>query len=173
MAAKSPSAPQARISKSESDNVANTARLDLAVKIWQAYHNAIWEEQKHFTWLISIILSAQAVVLAGIKLSSSERAILISLASTVGILIAATGFRVQRIEAVYYCQANSRLAKEYKTVFRDADMPYYSQVPNRSILGLVLATLAGRSGIRDQFQFLFLSFVAVFVAIAAYALVAL
>lgn len=173
MAAKNPDPHQMKIPTQGSDHAADIARLDLAVKIWQAYHNAIWEEQKHFTWLISIILSAQAVVLAGIKLSSPERGALISLASAVGILIATTGFRVQRIEAIYYCQANSRLAQEYKMVYHDADVPYYSQEPNKSIPGLILATLTGRSGIRDQFQCLFLSFIAVFIAIAVYAFIAL
>jgi len=147
--------------------------LLLITRIRQSHHDAIWEEQKHFTWLLSIIFSAQAVVLAGTELSAPDKAIIISIASVVGILIALIGFRAQRIEGVYYHRANTHFAKEFLAVYPDAEEPHHSQAPNKAVLALIKSAITGSAGVRDYFQIIFIAFFAVFTAIAIYAYISL
>jgi len=148
-------------------------RLDLAHQIRQSHHNAIWEEQKHFTWLISIILSAQLIVFVGAKLSPSQRIALIIVSSVVGVLFAITGFRVQRIEGIYFYNANIIYDEAHRAVFQTTEPPYRRASANKTLPGLIASIFTNRSGVRDHFQFLFLTFIAVFVATAIYSCIAL
>jgi hypothetical protein len=155
------------------DSLTDIARLDMADKIRHSNYNSIWEQQKHFTWLISIILSAQAILLAGTKLDSAEKVVILCIASIIGITISLIGFRVQRIEGIYFCQANELFAKEYQTVYPDAPPPYHSGEPNKNLSNLIISCFQGRAGVRDHFQILFLAFMTVFTAIAIYACVSI
>jgi hypothetical protein len=159
--------------KTESDIMAEIAKLDLARELQHTHYNSLWEEQKHFTWLISIILSAQAIVLAGTSLDSTGKQMIISVASLVGILISITGYRAQRLESIYFRQANQLFVRLYNSVYPDAPTSYNLLNTNKPLPRLIKATLTGRAGIRDQFQFLFLAFTVIFIAIAAYSYVAL
>jgi hypothetical protein len=165
--------PQQTPAASGPDIMAEIAKLDLARELQHTHYNSIWEEQKHFTWLISIILSAQAVVLAGTSLDSTGKQVIISVASLAGILIAITGYRAQRLESIYFRQANQLFVKLYNSVYPDAPSSYNLLNTNKSLPRLIKAVLTGRAGIRDQFQFLFLAFMAIFIAIAIYSYVAL
>src|SRR6185437_12143957 len=136
---------------------------DLADKIRHSNYNSIWEQQKHFTWLISITLSAQAIMLAGVHLARADKVAVLCFASLVGIMISLIGFRVQRIEGIYFCQANELYAKEYRAVFPDARPPYHSVQPNKKIVNLLACCLRGKAGVRDHFQILFLAFITIFV----------
>jgi hypothetical protein len=107
------------------------------------------------------------------KVGSSGKAAMLCAASVVGIVISLTGFRVQRIEGVYFAQAREVFAKEYRKVYPDEQPPYRAQKPNKSILRLISSCLLGKAGVRDHFQILFLAFTIVFAAIAVYACVSL
>jgi uncharacterized membrane protein (DUF485 family) len=152
---------------------ASLTRLDLAHQIRQSHHNAIWEEQKHFTWLISIILSAQLIVFVGANLGSSQKIALIIISSVVGVLFAITGFRVQRIEGVYFYNANVTYNEAYSAVFQTTEPSYRRGSANKTLWGLIASIFTNSSGVRDHFQFLFLTFIAVFVATAIYSCIAL
>jgi uncharacterized membrane protein (DUF485 family) len=152
---------------------ASLTKLDLAHQIRQSHHDAIWEEQKHFTWLISIILSAQLIVFVGAKLGSSQKIALIIISSVVGVLFAITGFRVQRIEGVYFYNANITYNKAYSAVFNTTEPAFRRGSANKTLRGLISSIFTNSSGVRDHFQFLFLAFVAVFVATAIYSCIAL
>lgn len=165
--------PQPLGTSKDPDSTTDISRLDMAEKIRHSNYNSIWEHQKHFTWLISIILSAQAIILAGTKLDSSDKVVILCVASIVGIMISLTGFRVQRIEGIYFCQANELFAKEYRIVYPDTRPPYLSGQPNKSIPNLIASCFLCKAGVRDHFQILFLAFVAVFTAIAIYACVSI
>ncbi len=147
----------------------DAARLDLATKIRQYHHNAIWEEEKHFTWLISIVLSAQLLVLTSKEVSAAGKFVLVFVGSLVGVLLAITGFRVQRREAIYFRDANVRFVEEHNALYPNMQLPRPSQKANRDILDLFLSFFTGKLGVRDSFQFLFLSFIIIFAALAAYA----
>jgi hypothetical protein len=143
------------------------AKLDLAIKIREYHHNAIWEEQKHFTWLISIILSAQLLVLTSDKFRASGK-VLVVVGSVVGILLAMTGFRVQRREGSYFRNANANFVEEHNALYPHMQLPLPSQKANKNIFVLVLSFFTGKSGIRDYFQFLFLCFIVIFTGLAVY-----
>lgn len=142
------------------------ARLDIANQLRQPHYNSIWEQQKHFTWLISAVFSAEAIVFGTGLLNSHGKPIILCLVSGIGILFSLMGFRVQRIEGRYFCSANEVFAREYKAVFPYAEVPYRRQDPNKTVPGLFVAVLRDRAGVRDSFQFIFLALSAVFIAIA-------
>lgn len=152
---------------------ADIARLDMAHRIRHSNYNSIWEQQKHFTWLISIILSAQAVILASVKLDSTDKLIVLCVGSLLGIITSIIAFRVQRIEGIYFSRASEVYAEEYRAVYPYAEAPHRSQKPNKAVSSLVTSVIRGRAGVRDHFQLLFLAFAAVFLGIFIYACVAL
>jgi hypothetical protein len=79
----------------------------------------------------------------------------------------------QRLESIYFRQANQLFVKFYNSVYPDAPSSYSLLNTNKSMPRLIKAALTGRAGIRDQFQFLFLAFMTIFIAIAIYSYVAL
>lgn len=157
----------------QSKSAPSTEELDLLYQIRQGHHNALWEEQKHFTWLISIILSGQLVIFAGVKVAATQKITLIVISSLVGILFAIIGFRTQRIEGVYFTNANVAYNEAYKALFRTGAPSWHRGSPNKPIKELISTIFTSSSGVRDYFQFLFLSFIVVFAATAVYACVAL
>jgi len=157
----------------QSELAPSTEKLDLLYKIRQGHHNAIWEEQKHFTWLISIILSGQLVIFAGVKVASTQKITLVVISSLVGILFAVIGFRTQRIEGIYYSNVNVAYNEAYKALFPATAPSWHRGEPNKKIKKLISTIFTKSSGVRDYFQFLFLSFIVVFAATAVYACVAL
>jgi hypothetical protein len=105
------------------------ARLDMAHKIRHTNYNSIWEQQKHFTWLISIILSAQAIILASTKLDSFDKLTVLFVGSLLGMITSVVAFKVQRIEGGYFCHANEVYAEEYRAIYPHAEIPHRSQEP--------------------------------------------
>jgi hypothetical protein len=148
-------------------------KLNLAMKLRDYHHNAIWEEQKHFTWLISIILSGQLIALSGARLDQSAKLALILTASVVGVLLSVTAFRVQRREGEFFRNANARFIAEYNALYPEAPMAPPGPLANKSVVHLVTYVFSGRSGVRDYFQFLFLSFAVIFAGIALFACITL
>jgi hypothetical protein len=142
-------------------------RLELAMRLREFHHNAIWEGQKHFTWFMSILLSAQLLVLTSDTLSSHARAILVVIASSIGILLAITGFRVQRREGLYWWHANSVFVQEHNAVYPDRPITA-SAAANKSLPELLSSFIHGQAGVRDYFQVLFLGFVLVFLGLIVY-----
>jgi hypothetical protein len=65
------------------------------------------------------------------------------------------------------------LAKSIESSILAAKVPYSSVKPNKNILELIPTIVAGKSGVRDYFQFLLLAFVIIFIGIAVYAYVIL
>jgi hypothetical protein len=149
------------------------SRLEFAFRLRGYHHNAIWEEQKHFTWLISIILSAQLLVLTAVRLDKPPKIILISIASIVGVLLSITALRVQRREGEYFRNANARFVAEYNSIYRSTPMPAPGPAANKQILQLIVSIFTGRSGVRDYFQFLFLAFALVFLLMAIFTYIVL
>ena len=151
-------ATNAQYQRAESD----LAKLDIAFRIWAHHHNSIWEEQKHFMWLISIVLSAQLLVLTSNAVPQPGRTVLAVTGSLVGVLLALTGLSVQRREGFYFWKASAQLFVEYNEIFRDRPMGNLPPSPNKTLISLVVAFFTGRAGVRDSFQVLFLCFMLVF-----------
>jgi len=154
------------------DLAVQTYKLDLSARLRQNHHDAIWEEQRHFTWWISIILSAQLLILTTTKIARPEKVALISVASLVGILLALTGFLVQRREGVYFHRFNLHFTQQYNSAYPTEQLPTPGPDANKSVPNLVLSAFIGKCGVRDYFQFLLLAFTAIFVGIAIYGYIA-
>lgn len=159
--------------KEQPEPTTSMEKLDLLFQLRQAHHNAIWEEQKHFTWLISIVLSGQFVIFAAVNTASTQKIALVVVSSLVGILFAVIGFRTQRIEGVYFSNANTAFNETYRKLFNAAEPPSQGTRPNKAIRDLISGVFTNSSGVRDYFQFLFLSFIIIFAATAVYACIAL
>jgi hypothetical protein len=142
------------------------SRLEFAFKVRAYHHNAIWEEQKHFTWFMSILLAAQLLALTSDKVDSTTRATVVSIAAFAGIALSLTGFRVQTREGTYFRTANELYIREYNRTFTSAEIPLPPGRANKSVTRLIIDFGRGRAGVRDYFQILFLSFALVFAALA-------
>jgi len=169
---KSANTDQSVAARQDADIEVQTYKLDLTARLRQNHHDAIWEEQRHFTWWISIILSAQLLVLTTTKIARPEKVALISVASLVGILLALTGFLVQRREGVYFHRFNLHFTQQYNSVYPTEQLPIPAPDANKDVPNLVLSAVTGKCGVRDYFQFLLLAFIAIFIGIAIYSYIA-
>lgn len=152
-------------------------RLEFAFKRWSYHHSAIWEAQKHFTWFISIVLSAQVLSLTTKSLSHTTRLVAVEVLSVVGLVLAWIGCRVQRREGSLFTYASDEYVAEHNAVFPKWKMPVRevkdedaSKMPgNPSWPALLVAPFRPGTGIRVMFQWLFLLFMVGFVAVGAVA----
>jgi len=143
-------------------------RLEMALELRKFHHNSIWEEQKHFTWLISLLLSALVIGATSDRVNSTARAVMLLVGSLMGFMLSLTAFRVQRREGVYYQNAYAAFAKEWNLQFPQQRVGAFPMRPNRSFTRLVTATMTGKAGVRDYFQLLFLLFAGAFLCVAVY-----
>lgn len=150
------------------------ARLDVAIRLREYHHNAIWEEQKHFTWMLSAVLTAELLVLTSDHVRSAGQAFLGVAFGLLGTAVAITAMRVQRREGEYMRNTQIEFVRCYNKFFElPVDVRIAEQGPaNRPIIALVGVLLSGKGGIRDHFQALLLFFTAMFGALVIYALVA-
>jgi hypothetical protein len=142
--------------------------LNFIFSVRQSHRDSIWEEQKHFTWLMSLILTGQIVLLTASRIAPSAKAGLVLTASVAGILFAITGYRVERIEGHYFSQANHEFLVAYQKRYPEAEIPHRHETVNKTIPILIWSICTGQAGVRDYFQFLMLCFVVIFAAVAVY-----
>lgn len=168
-----PAPRQERTTASASGSNDDLERLKIALDLRRFHHNAIWEEQKHFTWLISILLSGQVIGVSSGRLDSNAKSVLILVGSLIGALLSATAFRVQRREGQYYSDANAAFVSRWNTEFPNNKLFVPGPNPNKPIHTLITSSVIGKAGVRDYFQLLFLLFAAVFAALTIYGAVLL
>ena len=166
------------------ESTGDLSRLQAALDFRRFHHDSIWEEQKHFSWLISIILSGALVAFASDQFSPSAKAVIVLTASALGFLFSLTAFRIQRREGVLFTIAQQAFVREWNAQFPDNEllMPrgdgnFGKDAPthdsgkspaNRGPVRLIFLGVTGRAGVRDYFQLLFLFFALAFVALGAY-----
>jgi len=148
-------------------------RLEFAFKRWAYHHTAIWEAQKHFTWFISIVLSAQVLSLSTKSLSHTTRLIAVETLSVAGVVLAWIGCRVQRREGSLFTFASDEYIAEHNAVFPEHAMPtrdltddHRAKMPGNPSWGeLLVAPFRPGTGIRVMFQWLFVLFMVGFAAV--------
>lgn len=148
-------------------------RLEFAFKRWSYHHTAIWEAQKHFTWFISIVLSAEVISLSTASLSHTTRLVTVEVLSVVGVVLAWIGCRVQRREGSLFTFASDEYAAEHNAIFPERPLPVRdvsqdgdAKLPgNPSWPALIVAPFRPGTGIRVMFQWLFVLFMAGFAVI--------
>jgi hypothetical protein len=145
--------------------MSDIARLQFAQSIRVFHHAALWEEEKHFTWLNSLILSAQLLLFNSEKIPFKFRFSLILVVSLLGVLASRIALRVIRKEGEYFCNALNRFVDEHNSIFPDKQLPPAPTPPNKSYPTLLKSFLLGQVGVRDAFQVVFLAFGTAFVTI--------
>lgn len=151
----------------------NLKKLELAHNIREFHHRSLWEEEKHFTWWVSIVLSAQIVVYTSNSLRNQPKLIFVLIGSLIGVFLCITAFRTLRREGKYFHTALSRFVEEYNAFYITSPLPDVSEKANKDIPELFKSFFTGKVGVRDSFQLLFLFFVIVFVVTPVYAFLTL
>uniref|UniRef100_A0A7C3YSK9 Uncharacterized protein n=1 Tax=candidate division WOR-3 bacterium TaxID=2052148 RepID=A0A7C3YSK9_UNCW3 len=152
----------------ETKNNDDIKRLELAHKIREFHHNSLWEEEKHFTWLVSIVLSAQIIVYTSNSLCNQDKLIFVLVGSLIGIFLCITAYRTLRKEGAFFHTALSKFVEEYNAIYVTSPLPKVPEKANKDISELIKLFFTGKVGVRDCFQLLFLFFMLIFVFISVY-----
>jgi hypothetical protein len=130
------------------------------------HHKALWEEEKHFTWLNSLVLSGQLLVFASDKLSVCAQSTLICLLAALGVGLSLLALRVLRSESQNFQEQMIQYVELHNKVFPTQKLSQPSNAANKRYLNLLWDSLRGRQTIRDAFQGVFLLFIVMFAAMA-------
>lgn len=132
------------------------------------HHAALWEEEKHFTWLVSIIVPALAAILVTGFLRMEERLPIIMVGSALGGFVSCIGLTVVRRESVSFLetlQVCNRITAKLASGKGGVELPTYSVVPFEEArnganhpYGYLIKNICHPSnlGVRDCFQLVFL-----------------
>jgi hypothetical protein len=130
--------------------------LRIAWQQRESHHRALWEEEKHFTWLNSIVLAAQTALITSQTLNSSARHLIALILASFGSLFAITAIVVVRAEGRNFQRALGRFLSLYNDTYHERPLP----VPLPFLAGPIpFAELAYPLTIRDMFQLVFGLFV--------------
>ena len=146
------------------DNDAADA-LRLAQQLREYHHKALWEEEKHFTWLHSIILAAQATIVTRKASELEARAVLLIVLAVVGLLFVVVALRVVRREGAFFVEAHRVFVRRFNVLFPDRKLEEPAANPNKNLFTLPFIVLRGTASIRDNFQLVLLVFGAIDVAL--------
>lgn len=78
--------------------------LEMSQALRKYYHDALWEEEKHFTWWVSIVFPSLVFVYSS-QLYAWQKAAVITVGSLFGIFLSFTGYIVVRKEGMYFRDA--------------------------------------------------------------------
>ena len=151
----------------------------------QHYHRALWDEERHYSWWISIILPALAIVYATPNLTVLVKQAVVTAGAAVGLILALAAQHVVRIEGRNYIKAMWR----HDALVRLLELDSPRDVPGLGRTSLYEAGFVGianhrravldgdrlvrgrggvlhvRIGIRSSFRLTFWFFVPVYAAI--------
>jgi len=164
--------------------------LDILATKARHQHDALWEEEKHYSWWVYSILAGVAFLAfnRGINIRPVElRLAVVIIGAILGICLSITAFRVIRREGEYFWKTRKKGNSMSRAVgIRDELFDGVQGEPNKSLWQLIsaIATLTIRDkclekksekkpeeqrrykfGIRDFFQMTFLLTTAIFIAI--------
>jgi len=135
--------------------------LKIAHELREYHHNALWEEEKHFMWINSIILAAQAAVLIKTATEVPSRSLLLAALAAIGLVLAVIALRVIRREGINFVNAHGTFVQHHNLVFSNRKLPAPVGEPNKCICLLPLLLFSKDFSIRDAFQFVLLVFAVV------------
>ncbi|PWB70908.1 hypothetical protein C3F09_08515 [candidate division GN15 bacterium] len=138
-------------------------RLRIAQEIRDYHHKALWEEEKHFTWFLSILLSSIALITTTDKIEPHPKIICAGVLSLLGVLISLLALRVVRNESRNFQVALHRFVACYNQVFPDIPLPMVGATEQaKSMPKRLQAALRGDVSTREAFQWVFRLFLLVF-----------
>lgn len=144
----------------EAMNINRIQKLEFAQNLREYHHKAIWEEEKHFSWLISIIISLQVIIYTNDKICLQNKSLIIIFLSLIGIIFCLLALKIIRREGVFFIKALALFVKEYNSVFNPSksDLYYIEPAPseaNKPFKILIKNSFLMTLGIRESFQMLF------------------
>ncbi|MBI2899260.1 MAG: hypothetical protein HYY17_03690 [Planctomycetes bacterium] len=158
--------------------------LPVAQDIRKYHHNALWEEEKHFTWWISILISVMIFVYASKQMDGLSKGFILMFGSFFGMVLSYFGLRCIRKEGRYFREAletvnrlydrlgliqderSPLVPKEYTPHQDFAAVRNSANKPLWKLPGMVILSLKKDDvmGIRDYFQLVFLMACVLFIA---------
>lgn len=126
--------------------------LELALQRVRNHQDALWEEEKHYTWWIYAILGMIIFIYANQSLCIEQKMISIALLSLFGIFISIMGCFVVRREGEFFHEATQ----------------IYNRIYNRTAITFGLDQKEDKKrkfGIRDCFQLTFVVSTVIFILI--------
>lgn len=145
----------------EEMEVSRLERLKAAQQIRDYHHKSLWEEQRHFTWLISILLAGTLVLANADHIGAKEKFGILFLLSALGVSISAIAINVLRREGRSFMYAMQRYVPIHNEVFpgEHERMPDIAIVEQAESLRLLLhAVSRGTISIRESFQLVLVLF---------------
>lgn len=141
-------------------------KLAIAQTLREYHHKALWEEEKHFTWLNSLVLSAQVLLFTAdpAKVPIADRRIALVIVGLFGMLLSSLGLTVIRRESYNFHVALLRFIYFHNAVFPESPLPRPARDANRTLGELLMLGCTGRLSIKDAFQTILLAFMAMFAA---------
>ncbi len=165
--------------------------LDISNAWVRRHSEVLWEEEKHFTWWVSIVLGGITLVLFQTGLSALQKAGITTVGSAFGVFLSWVAFYVIRREGEHFREAREMwlrtsrslgLHKAEWQVDAQVAVPLTRDVPiqsdfervrseaNRTLLDLAREALHPTAlTIRDWFQLVFMASTLLFIAVACYA----
>ena len=136
------------------DNNADALRFSHQLR--EFHHKSLWEEEKHYTWLHSIILAAQVAVIAKQPVELASRNILLTTLAIIGFLLSIVAYQVVSREGNFFVYAHNIFVNYFNKMFPQNTLEATENISN--ILILPIRALRGKATIREYFQFVFLIF---------------
>ena len=144
--------------------------LKIAQQLREYHHTALWEVEKHFTWLFSVILAVQATLLTAKVSNLPLRSALLVVSAAIGLAVAVVAIQVVRREAGFFANAHVVFVREYNSVFPAEPLKASSGAARPLVVLPFLLFAPWKLSIRDAFQLVFLVFAATYLALLIAAL---
>lgn len=132
------------------------------------FHSALWEEEKHYSWFLHVILGA--IVLVIVRMPEHHPSLylgIIFVLSYLGGFISQIAFNVINYECAYFQIAFRRHVKVENRLFNDSEAIPPREWKEPTMWGLLLGVFRGRRlGVRGNFLAIFSAFDKVFLLAA-------
>ena len=90
--------------------------LQIASTTVNRHHGALWEEEKHYTWWISVLFAAALATYLAPSLSPVEQAVPMLCVAVVGCLMSLAAYRVISLEGQYFSEARQSYVRALKSL---------------------------------------------------------
>ncbi|RKY18092.1 MAG: hypothetical protein DRP63_02630 [Planctomycetota bacterium] len=138
--------------------------LDIVSRQIAHHHDALWQEEKHYTWWVYIVFAALLAIFLQVKDPLAMYSLLCAV-SAFGMIVSLVGYAVIRKEGEHFWKAMGKRNELMDLLRKDEPkLPsvwglYINRMKdaNKSLIDLLRSVLISRdAGIRDYFQFVFI-----------------
>ena len=140
-------------------------RLTQAHAMRVHHHKALWEAEKLFTWLSSIVLSAALIVATSDRVAFVPRLFAAAVLGLTGAVVCLIGLVVVKRERHGFVAAMQVFIHEYNRCFPYAAKRNYQIVPAASVLVAASRVVSGSMTVQEAFQVLLILLYGLFVVV--------